>query len=165
MKKAEISTRAFQQQDAEELSMVSQKASSVQASNGVLPRRRRNRKPSPSESWIISVLKNKENGKSHQNVDEIYRNLMKSRKKVSYATIYRVLLRMEEKGLVTRHQFTAGGSTYELATPDRHHHFIDVESSKVFDFNNEEIERLLLDIADHHDMELVDYKVVLFIRQ
>ena len=46
----------------------------------------------------------------------------------------------EEANILTRHDFGDGRARYEEMTGDHHDHLIDVQSGRVIEFRNEEIE-------------------------
>jgi Fur family ferric uptake transcriptional regulator len=56
--------------------------------------------------------------------------------------VYRTLRLFEAKGILERHDFGAGRGRYEEATRRHHDHLIDIETGKVIEFRNEEIEQI-----------------------
>ena len=101
----------------------------------------------------------------HLSADDIYLQLAADDNDVPLATIYRVLTQFEQAGLVTRHNFESGHSVFELDSGDHHDHMICVESGKVMEFVNEEIERLQEEIAQAAGYELIDHSLVLYVRK
>ena len=101
----------------------------------------------------------------HLSADDIYLQLAADDNEVPLATIYRVLTQFEQAGLVTRHNFESGHSVFELDSGDHHDHMICVESGKVMEFVNEEIERLQKEIARAAGYELIDHSLVLYVRK
>ncbi len=101
----------------------------------------------------------------HLSADDIYLQLVADDNEVPLATIYRVLTQFEQAGLVTRHNFESGHSVFELDSGDHHDHMICVESGKVMEFVNEEIERLQKEIARAAGYELIDHSLVLYVRK
>jgi Fur family ferric uptake transcriptional regulator len=63
--------------------------------------------------------------------------------------------------LVIRHEFQEGHSRYELNW-DHHHHLIDLETGKVIEFQNEELEKLKEKIALSLGYDLVDHRLELY---
>ena len=75
--------------------------------------------------------------------------------------MYRTLNLLDELDLVIRHEFQEGYSRYELNW-DHHHHLIDLETGKVVEFQNEELEKLKIKIAKDLGYELVDHRLELY---
>ena len=103
-------------------------------------------------------------GGKHLTAEDIYRELVMHDADVGLATVYRVLTQFEAAGLVIKHNFEGGHAVYELERGKHHDHMVDVESGKVVEFVNDEIERLQRDIADRHGYSLVDHSLVLYVR-
>ncbi|MGH8213349.1 MAG: transcriptional repressor [Rhodanobacteraceae bacterium] len=103
---------------------------------------------------------------SHSNLtaEDIYKRLLVHEEDIGLATVYRVLTQFEAAGLVTKHNFEGGQAVYELDRGKHHDHMIDVESGKVIEFVNEDIEKLQREIAARHGYELADHSLVLYVR-
>jgi Fur family ferric uptake transcriptional regulator len=91
----------------------------------------------------------------HLGAEEIYRQLTAGGEVVGLATVYRVLAQFETVGLVTRHNFESGYSVYELNQGAHHDHMVCLETGKVTEFVNTDIEELQRAIADKHGYEIV----------
>ena len=111
---------------------------------------------------ILDILG--EQGQRHLSAEEIYRLLIEQGEEVGLATVYRVLTQFEAAGLVTRHNFEEGHAVFELDSGGHHDHMICLDSGRVVEFMSEEIERLQREIAAEHGFELVDHKLVLYVR-
>jgi len=105
-----------------------------------------------------------EAGNEHVTADDIYRVLMQAGEDVGLATVYRVLNQFEAAGLVVKHNFEGGQAYYELDSGDHHDHMVCVETGKVTEFSNTEIERLQADIAAKHGYEIEDHSLVIYVR-
>ncbi|MEO6969189.1 MAG: ferric iron uptake transcriptional regulator [Rhodanobacteraceae bacterium] len=112
----------------------------------------------------MRVLEILEASHSHLTAEHIYKFLIEGDEDIGLATVYRVLTQFEAAGLVTKHNFESGQAVYELDRGKHHDHMIDVETGKVIEFVNEEIERLQREIADRHGYELADHSLVLYVR-
>lgn len=98
----------------------------------------------------------------HPDVDELYRRANAIDAGISLSTVYRTLKLFEEKGILEHHDFGAGKRRYETA-PRRHHdHLIDVETGRVIEFHNDEIEALQERIARELGFTLVGHKLELY---
>ena len=100
----------------------------------------------------------------HLSAEDVYKALLDSGEDVGLATVYRVLTQFESAGLVERHNFDGGHSVFELAKGDHHDHMVCVETGKVVEFTNEQIEELQLQIAQEHGYELVGHSLVLYVK-
>jgi Fur family ferric uptake transcriptional regulator len=98
----------------------------------------------------------------HPDVEELYARAAKIDSHISIATVYRTVRLFEEAGILERHDFRDGRSRYE-EVPERHHdHLIDVQSGKVVEFRNEDIEKLQEFIAKELGYKLVDHRLELY---
>ena len=111
---------------------------------------------------ILELLE--EVGNKHVTADDIYRVLMQAGEDIGLATVYRVLNQFETAGLVVKHNFEGGQAYYELDSGDHHDHMVCVETGKVIEFSNDEIERLQADIASEHGYDIEDHSLVIYVR-
>jgi len=112
---------------------------------------------------ILNILES--STQTHLSADDIYRQLIEASDDVGIATVYRVLTQFESAGLVMRHNFDNGPAVYELERGRHHDHMVDVDSGKVIEFHNAEIEELQRKIAAENGFELVDHSLVLYVRK
>lgn len=105
-----------------------------------------------------------EAGNKHVTADDIYRVLIQAGEDIGLATVYRVLSQFEAAGLVVKHNFEGGQAYYELDSGDHHDHMVCVETGKVIEFSNAEIERLQADIASEHGYDIEDHSLVIYVR-
>lgn len=99
----------------------------------------------------------------HPDVEEVYRRASEVDQKISLATVYRTLRLFEDSGIIQSHDFGGGRARYEASDDDTHHdHLIDVESGKVIEFYDEELEALQDRIAKRLGYRIVDHKLELF---
>ncbi len=100
----------------------------------------------------------------HLSAEEIYRLLNQDGEDVGLATVYRVLTQFESVGMVKRHNFEADRAVFELDSGKHHDHMVCLETGQVVEFVSDEIERLQRDVAVSHNYELVDHRLVLYVR-
>jgi Fur family ferric uptake transcriptional regulator len=100
----------------------------------------------------------------HMSAEDVYKALMEADEDVGLATVYRVLTQFESAGLVERHNFDGGHSVFELDKGDHHDHMVCVQTGKVIEFMNEEIEILQHKIAEKYGYELVEHSLVLYVK-
>lgn len=100
----------------------------------------------------------------HMTADDIYRALMDAGEEIGLATVYRVLNQFETAGLVVKHNFEGGQAFYELDSGKHHDHMVCVETGKVIEFVNNEIEALQQKIAAAHGYTIEDHSLVMYVR-
>ena len=98
----------------------------------------------------------------HPDVEELFRRSSAADENISIATVYRTVRLFEEAGLLDRHDFGDGRSRYEEASDDHHDHLIDVQSGKVIEFHDEEVEEIQRKIAAKHGYKLVGHRMELY---
>jgi Fur family transcriptional regulator, ferric uptake regulator len=98
----------------------------------------------------------------HPDVEQVYRRATEIDPHISIATVYRTVRLLEEANILARHDFGDGRARYEEMPIDHHDHLIDLQTGRVIEFRNEEIERLQRRIADELGYQLVDHRLELF---
>lgn len=112
---------------------------------------------------ILELLET--NKPRHMTAEDIYRQLLDNGEEIGLATVYRVLTQFEAAGLVLKHNFEGGQAVYELDRGEHHDHMVDIDTGKVIEFQNEEIERLQAEIAARHGYEIEEHALVLYVRK
>ena len=98
----------------------------------------------------------------HPDVEAVHRRATAIDPNISIATVYRTVRLFEEAGILAKHDFGDGRARYE-ETPDEHHdHLIDIQSGKVVEFHNDEIEELQRRIAEKAGYRLVGHRLELY---
>src|ERR1044072_6574922 len=97
----------------------------------------------------------------HPDVEAVYRRAVEIDPKISIATVYRTVRLFEEANILERHDFRDGRSRYEEHTESHHDHLIDIQSGRVIEFRDEEIERLQRKVAEKLGYRLVDHRLEL----
>ena len=108
---------------------------------------------------IARVLSDAED---HPDVEQLYQRASKIDPRISIATVYRTVRMFEEAGILARHDFGDGRARYEEASDDHHDHLIDVQSGKVIEFQNDEIEELQRRVAEKLGYNLIDHRLELY---
>lgn len=98
----------------------------------------------------------------HPDVEQVYRRATEIDPRISIATVYRTVRLFEEASILARHDFGDGRARYEEAPETHHDHLIDVQTGRVIEFSNEEIEGLQRKIAEKLGYRLVDHRLELF---
>jgi Fur family transcriptional regulator, ferric uptake regulator len=108
---------------------------------------------------IARVLSESED---HPDVELLHKRASEIDPKISIATVYRTVRLFEEAGILDRHDFGDGRARYE-ASPEAHHdHLIDLETGKVVEFVDPELEALQRQIAEKLGYRLVDHRMELY---
>ena len=98
----------------------------------------------------------------HPDVETLHQRASAIDSNISIATVYRTVRLFEEAGILAKHDFGDGRARYE-ETPDEHHdHLIDIQSGRVVEFHNDEIEELQRRIAERAGYRLVGHRLELY---
>lgn len=98
----------------------------------------------------------------HPDVEEVHRRAAAIDERISIATVYRTVRLFEDAGILERHDFRDGRSRYEQVSEEHHDHLIDINSGKIIEFRNEDIERLQEIVARELGYRLVDHRLELY---
>ena len=98
----------------------------------------------------------------HPDVEEVYRRASAMDSHISIATVYRTVRLFEEANILARHDFGDGRARYEEMPSDHHDHLIDLQSGRVVEFRNEQIEKLQEMIAAELGYDLVGHRLELY---
>ena len=98
----------------------------------------------------------------HPDVEQVYRRATALDPRISIATVYRTVRLFEEASILERHDFGDGRSRYEESPEEHHDHLIDVESGRVIEFREEDIEALQRGVAEKLGYRLVGHRLELY---
>ncbi len=98
----------------------------------------------------------------HPDVDALHGRATAIDPGISIATVYRTLRLFEEAGILERHEFGDGRARYEAASDAHHDHLIDVETGRVIEFVDPELEALQKTISEKLGFRLVDHRMELY---
>jgi Fur family ferric uptake transcriptional regulator len=108
---------------------------------------------------IASVL---DSAKDHPDVEELYARVSERDPRISLATVYRTVKLFEESGILEKHEFGDGRARYETADRDHHDHLIDMNTGKVIEFCDPEIEALQEAVARKLGYQLKGHRLGLY---
>jgi len=97
----------------------------------------------------------------HPDVEELYARAAKEDPRISLATVYRTVKLLQESGILDKLEFGDGRARYEDAERDHHDHLIDVNSGRVIEFVDPEIEALQERIAARLGYRLIGHRLEL----
>lgn len=98
----------------------------------------------------------------HPDVEKLHERASAIDPGISIATVYRTVRLFEEAGILDRHDFGDGRARYEAAPEAHHDHLIDVETGRVVEFVDPELESLQRQIAERLGYRLVDHRMELY---
>lgn len=102
----------------------------------------------------------------HPDIDEIYLRARNIDKNIGIATVYRTVASLVEVGAIEKLDFKNSKSRYEEAATCKHHdHLVDIDTGQVYEFFNEEIEKLKEKIAQDFGYDLVYHRLDLYGRK
>jgi len=94
----------------------------------------------------------------HPSADEVWTRVQRSFPMVSRATVYNTLNLFVEKGLLRHLVLTEGRLVFD-PNVNKHHHFIDEETGRIYDLPWETLDVSRVDQIE--DFEIHDYQVLL----
>ncbi len=98
----------------------------------------------------------------HPDVEELHRRVAAVEPGISIATVYRTVKLFEDAGILARVDFRDGRTRYEQAPDSHHDHLIDLQTGRVIEFHNADIERLQEIVARELGYRLVDHRLELY---
>jgi Fur family ferric uptake transcriptional regulator len=98
----------------------------------------------------------------HPDVEQVYRRATEIDPRISIATVYRTVRLFEEANILARHDFGDGRARYEEMPTDHHDHLIDLQTGRVIEFRNEDIEKLQHEVAARLGYRLVGHRLELY---
>ena len=105
----------------------------------------------------------------HPDVEALYRRATEIDPRISISTVYRTVKLFEEASILERHDFrgrsgehSATRARYEEVPETHHDHLIDVQSGRVIEFRNEDIEKLQRFVAEKLGYRLIDHRLELY---
>ena len=108
---------------------------------------------------IAQVL---EDAADHPDVEELHKRASKIDLTISIATVYRTVKLFDEAGILDKLEFGDGRARYEDAEREHHDHLIDINSGRVIEFMDSDIEKLQEKIAQKHGYKLMGHKLELY---
>ena len=98
----------------------------------------------------------------HPDVESLHKRATAVDPNISIATVYRTVRLFEEAGILAKHDFGDGRARYEETPSEHHDHLIDIQSGRVIEFRNEDIEKLQQFVAEQLGYDLVGHRLELY---
>lgn len=90
----------------------------------------------------IAVLEAMDNLKNHPSTEGIIEYIRKNHPSIATGTVYKTLELFVEKGIISRVKTEKDVMRYDTVT-DKHHHLYCMESNRIEDYHDKELNRLL----------------------
>ena len=112
-----------------------------------------------------AVLEAIENSNDHHDADKIYENIKLKNINVSRATVYRTLDILAKNKFIRKLDVGDGRIRYEAKISGEHHdHMICLETGKIIEFFDEDIERLQDKVAKKFGYKVIRHSHQLFVK-
>ncbi len=98
----------------------------------------------------------------HLSAEDVYRALLAEGTDMGLATVYRVLTQFEQAGLLVRHHFESDKAVFELNRGEHHDHLVCVQCGHVEEFQDAEIERRQVRIAQERGFKIHDHSLHIY---
>lgn len=110
----------------------------------------------------LAILEGLNTGQAHVTAQEVYEVVNEKHPEIGFATVYRFLRKLTEESFVTEVRMGGLPARYEL-TPKKHHdHLTCIQCGKIVEFENQQIEKLQVEIAQTHGFKLTDHVLELY---
>jgi Fur family ferric uptake transcriptional regulator len=108
------------------------------------------------------ILDTVRKGGRHFTAQEIFENVAAKNSAIGFATVYRFLRTLSERGYVTEVRMGGMPARYEWAAKRHHDHLTCTNCSKIVEFENAEIERLQEKVAKQFGFVLTSHLLELY---
>ncbi len=103
--------------------------------------------------------------KGHLDAEEIYENIKNKGVHISRATVYRTIDVLVKNDLLRKMNMGDGRNRYELKDEDDHHdHMICIETGKIIEFFDDDLENLQEQIAKKYGYKVIRHVHQLFVK-
>ncbi len=109
---------------------------------------------------ILSIFRKTET--RHLNAEDVYQQLLAQQSDIGLATVYRVLMQLEEAGVLRRSNFNPSKAVFELAETTHHDHLICLGCGRADEFTDPAIEKRQKAVADSFGYTLSDHQLALY---
>lgn len=110
----------------------------------------------------LSILKSLSRGRAHVTAQEVFEIVHKDEPEMGFATVYRFLKNLTEKGYVTEVRMGGLPARYELTPRSHHDHLTCLHCGKIVEFEHKGIEDLQLHVARENGFQLTGHVLELY---
>jgi Fur family ferric uptake transcriptional regulator len=99
----------------------------------------------------------------HLTAEELHQLVRSADPSISAATVSRTMTLRVDAGMAAQRHFQGGSAAFDLTIgKGHHHHLIDVDSGRIIEFKDDQMERLLEDLAAKLGYRIACHKIELF---
>jgi Fur family ferric uptake transcriptional regulator len=99
----------------------------------------------------------------HLSTEDFYLRLRKKHPGIGYATVHRTLKLFAECGIAAERNFGDGQMRFEVSHDNEHHdHLVCTDCGRIIEFEDQQIERLQIDVAKTHNFVIKDHRLELY---
>lgn len=98
----------------------------------------------------------------HPDIAQLHLRVRAHDDRISLSTVYRMVRRLSEAGIIGSVDFGDGRVRFEEAAKAHHDHLIEVSTGRIIEFSSPEIERLQHQIARELGYRLVGHRLALY---
>jgi len=100
----------------------------------------------------------------HVGVEDLLQTVRRKSPSIGNATVYRTMRLFVEAGIAEERRFSTGATLFEPHDGDEHHHdhLICTSCERIFEFENEAIEKLQDEVAEAQGFRLTHHKMELY---
>jgi Fur family ferric uptake transcriptional regulator len=110
----------------------------------------------------LAILRCFSKSSIHMTAQEVFDQVKLNFPEIGFATVYRFLKQMSEKGLASEVRLGGLPSRYELSSAKHHDHLTCNSCGKIVEFENTEIERLQEEVAKQFGFKLTGHLLELY---
>lgn len=110
----------------------------------------------------MAILKSLSRGRAHVTAQEVFELVHRTYPEIGFATVYRFLKNLTEKGYVTEVRMGGLPARYELTPRSHHDHLTCVTCSKIVEFEHKGIEDLQVSVALANGFQLTGHVLELY---
>lgn len=113
---------------------------------------------------ILDCLSDAESksGQRHVTAQELFEKISEKDQSIGFATVYRFLRALADNDLVTEVRMGGQASRYELTPKEHHDHLTCTSCGKICEFENDQIEKLQIQVASHFGFQLTNHILELY---
>ncbi len=109
---------------------------------------------------ILSIFRTAQN--RHLNAEDVFQQLAAQQSEIGLATVYRVLMQLEEAGVLRRSNFNPSKAVFELNETKHHDHLICLGCGRAEEFTDATIEKRQKAVAESLGFTLSDHQLALY---
>ena len=110
----------------------------------------------------LAILEALNRGQAHVTAQEVYEIVNQNYPEMGFATVYRFLRKLTDHKYVTEVRMGGMPARYELSSDHHHDHITCTQCGKIVEFQNEDIEKLQLEVTKSHNFIMTHHVLELY---